>query len=158
MNKSLAAAAYVAFIVGTNVAFATVGPVALTFVLAGLTMAARDFVHDAGGRRLSFPLVLVGALVSALASPAVALASGVAFLVAETLDMTVYELVRRRTHLGGIALSGIAGSIVDSVLFLTIAFGSLAFLPVQLVGKIAATLGAVAVLAAVRGVRRLLPA
>lgn len=149
--RALAVAAYLALIVGTNIAFSVVGPALLTFVVAGLTMAARDFVHDAHGRTVSFALVVVGAAISAfLAAPAVALASLVAFLLAETLDLLVYVPVRERIgRPAGIAVSGVVGSVVDSLVFLTIAFGSLAFFPAQVAGKVAATLGAAALVAIV---------
>lgn len=152
----IAGALYLAAIVGTNVSFSVAGPVLATFLLAGLTMVARDFVHEDGGRKRSFALVLVGAVLSvALAGPGIALASGVAFLVAETLDLLVYDALRRRTPTGGVALSGAVGSVVDSLVFLSIAFGSLAFFQAQVTGKLAATFGAAAVLLAVRGARRL---
>lgn len=156
MPRILAVLAYLALIVGTNVAFATVGPVLLTFVLAGLTLAARDFVHDALGRRVAFALVFVGAAISALlAAPAVALASLVAFLLAETLDLLVYERIRGRAgRPAGIAVSGVIGSVVDSLVFLTIAFGSLAFFWPQVIGKVGATLGAAALVALVQVARR----
>lgn len=147
---------YLAAIVGTNVSFSIAGPVLATFLLAGLTMVARDFVHEVGGRRLSFLLVALGAALSvALAGPGVAVASGVAFLVAETLDLLVYDVLRKRTRIGGVALSGTVGSVVDSLVFLSIAFGSLAFFDAQVIGKLAATFGAAAVLAALQGARRL---
>lgn len=148
--------AYLALIVGTNISFSHVGPVLITFVLAGLTLAARDFVSTTAGREVAVFLLLVGAGVSAFwAKPEVAFASGVAFLLAEALDLLVFEKVSARYgRIAGVALSGTVGSIVDSVVFLSIAFGSLAFLPAQLTGKIGATLGATALLAVVALVRR----
>ncbi len=156
MSRLLSVLTYLALIIGTNIAFASVGPVLLTFVLAGLTLAARDFVHDALGRRASLGFVVVGAGISALlAAPAVALASLVAFLLAETLDLLVYERIRNRAgRPAGIAVSGVVGSVVDSLVFLAIAFGSLTFFWPQVIGKIGATLGAAAVVAAVQAARR----
>lgn len=146
---------YLAAVVGTNVAFAAVGPVPLTFVLAGLALVARDGVHEAHGRRGAGALVLIGTALSALlAGPGIALASGVAFLVAEVLDLAVYDAVRRRSIALGVLLSGLVGSVVDSLLFLSLAFGSLAFLGPQVTGKVAATVGAAGVVWAVRRARR----
>lgn len=143
VRAAIAAAIYLAAIVGTNVSFTIAGPVLATFILAGLTMVARDFVHEFFGRARTAILVIVGAGISALlASPAVALASGVAFVLAELLDLAVYDAMRRRTPIGAVALSGIVGSIVDSAVFLAIAFGSMAYFPAQVSGKIGATLGA----------------
>jgi uncharacterized PurR-regulated membrane protein YhhQ (DUF165 family) len=150
----IAALVYLAAIIGTNVAFSVYGPVLLTFVLAGLALVARDFVHEYLGRLKAAGLVLVGAGISALlAAPAVALASAAAFLLAELLDLVVYDYLRRRTPVTAVAVSGIVGSIVDSIVFLSIAFGSLTFLGAQLTGKIGATLGAALVLFVLTEVR-----
>lgn len=149
-------AAYLGLIVGTNVAFALNGGPALhVFALAGLTMVVRDFVQDQHGRGGSLLLVVLGALISsALAAPAVAVASLVAFVLAELADLFVYGPTKARLgRAAGVALSGVVGSVVDSAVFLTIAFGSLAFFVPQVVGKVGATLAAAAVVAVVGFVR-----
>lgn len=138
---------YIALIFATNFGFAHLGPSWPVFVAVGLTLVARDFVHARHGRWASLGMVAVGAAVSfVLAAPAVAVASVIAFAVAEVLDLTVFELVRRAGGPLAVLASGIVGSVVDSAVFLTIAFGSLAFFGVQVEGKIAATVGAAALL------------
>lgn len=108
---------------------------------AGLTLALRDAVHETAGRRLAIVAVLVGAALSALLSgPALAVASGLAFLISETLDMLVYSRLRVRGWALALLSSNAAGLVVDSALFLWLAFNSLAFLPGQIVGKGWATL------------------
>lgn len=65
----------------------------------------------------------------------IATASLIAFLVSEGLELAVFTPIRRRSLSLGVALSGSVGLVVDSVLFLWLAFGSLAYLDGQLVTK-----------------------
>lgn len=149
---------YVGTILGANWAITTLGLVPVGFGLvapagvyfAGLAFTCRDLTQEALGRRWTFGAILLGAGLSALLSPQLALASGTAFLVSEGLDFAVYTPLRERHWLGAVAASNTVGLVVDSVLFLWLAFGSLAFLPGQLVGKTWMTLLAVVVLWGVR--------
>jgi uncharacterized PurR-regulated membrane protein YhhQ (DUF165 family) len=56
----------------------------------------------------------------------------------------VYAPLRQRTWLGAVVASNTVGVVADSALFLWLAFGSLAFLPGQIVGKLWTTALAVA--------------
>jgi uncharacterized PurR-regulated membrane protein YhhQ (DUF165 family) len=76
-------------------------------------------------------------------------ASGVAFLVSESADLAVYTPLERRWVLGVLA-SNVVGAIVDSVIFLWLAFSSLALLKGQVVGKLWMTAAAVALLVVAR--------
>jgi queuosine precursor transporter len=120
---------------------------------AGLAFTFRDLTQETLGRWWTVGAIVMGAALSALVSPQFALASGGAFLVSEGLDFAVYTPLRERHWLGAVTLSNTVGLVVDSVLFLTLAFGSLAFLPGQLVGKALMTLLAVAVLWSLRWTR-----
>jgi uncharacterized PurR-regulated membrane protein YhhQ (DUF165 family) len=83
-------------------------------------------------------------------------ASGTAFLLSETLDFAVYTPLRDRGRfIEAVVLSNTAGLVLDSVVFLLLAFGSLDFLPGQLLGKATMTLVALPLLATAR--RFLLP-
>lgn len=73
-----------------------------------------------------------------------------AFLVSELLDMAVYTPLAGRTWIGAVALSNTVGLVADSVIFLLGAFGSLQFLPGQVLGKAYMTVLAVLVLTAGR--------
>jgi uncharacterized PurR-regulated membrane protein YhhQ (DUF165 family) len=120
-------------------------------LLAGLALTLRDLLQHAAGRSAALLAVLLGAGLSAfLSSPALALASGVAFGVSELLDMTVYSTLERRGLTLAVLASNIAGLLIDSVFFLWLAFGSLAFLPGQVIGKLEMTVLAVAVLVPLR--------
>ena len=117
---------------------------------AGLSFTARDLVQDSLGRLWTVGAIIVGAAVSALVSPQLALASGVTFLVSESLDFAVYTPIRERNWTAAVAASNIVGLTIDSVLFLLLAFGSLAFLPGQIVGKVAMTVLALLILVPLR--------
>jgi uncharacterized PurR-regulated membrane protein YhhQ (DUF165 family) len=104
---------------------------------AGLAFGLRDITQDYLGRRAVIAAILVGAGLSYLISPAFAIASAVAFLISELADLAVYTPLRKRHPYAGIAASNTVGAIIDSWIFLTIAFGSLEFLPGQVVGKVA---------------------
>lgn len=145
---------YIATIFAANWAIATFGLVPVGFRLlapagvyfAGLAFTLRDLTQDALGRWWTIAAILAGAALSALVSPQFALASGLAFLFSETADFFVYTPLQERHWLRAVAASNVAGLIVDSALFLWLAFGSLDFLPGQILGKVWMTAAAVAVL------------
>lgn len=149
---SIIAAAWAITHVGlVPVGFGLMAPAGVYFV--GLTLVLRDLVQRHVGKAVAFALILAGAALSALISPAVAVASGVAFLASESVDFAVFTLLERRGELRAIVASNAVSLAVDSALFLTLAFGSLAFLPGQIVGKALATIAAVAFLAALKARR-----
>jgi uncharacterized PurR-regulated membrane protein YhhQ (DUF165 family) len=132
-----------------NVGFGFQAPAAVLF--AGLAFTFRDFVHETAGRRWAIVAILIGGSLSfVLATPALAIASAVAFLVSEGLDLVVYDRLRGTGWLLAVGSSNVAGFTVDSILFLALAFGSLAFLPGQLLGKAYMTILAIVILAAAR--------
>jgi hypothetical protein len=151
-------ALFIATIFAANWAIVEFGPVGVGFGLtapagvyfAGLAFTFRDVVHRQLGRRFVIAAIVAGGLVTLLVSTTFAVASAVAFLVSELADFAVYEPARRRGWLPAVALSNLAGLSVDSVLFLWLAFGSLAFLPGQLLAKAWTTLAAIGLLAAIR--------
>jgi hypothetical protein len=102
----------------------------------GLAFTLRDLVQERLGREATLAAIVLGAAVSALVSPQLAAASGIAFFASETADLLVYTPLRKRNWLGAVLASNVVGLVVDSALFLTLAFGSLDFLPGQVVGKL----------------------
>ena len=81
-------------------------------------------------------LIVAGALLSGGFSPrSLVLASAAAFLLSELADFAVYTPLARRRLIVAVVLSGMVGLVVDSIVFLWLAFGSLSFLPGQVVGK-----------------------
>jgi len=159
----IAAVAYLGTIVAANWAITRFGavPVGLGLMapagvyFAGLAFTLRDVVHRAVGRWVAVAAIAAGAGLSfVVATPALALASAAAFGLSELADLAVYEPLHKRRWLLAVAASNAVGLVVDSVLFLSLAFGSLQFLPGQIVGKAWMTLLAVALLVPVRRLRR----
>jgi uncharacterized PurR-regulated membrane protein YhhQ (DUF165 family) len=151
-------AAYVGTIWLANWLIVHVGVVGVGFGLvapagvfaAGIALTLRDILQLAAGRVAVVAAIVTGALLSVLIAPSFALASGAAFLVSEAADFAVYTPLERRTWLGAVALSNTVGLLLDSWLFLTLAFGSLAFFWGQVVGKAWMTLLAVGLLSVIR--------
>ena len=88
---------------------------------AGATFVARDVVQRAAGRRWAIIAVVAGTILSVVVSPRLALASGSAFLFSELVDFAVYTPLQERRFVLAVVLSGLVGSVVDSVLFLSLA-------------------------------------
>lgn len=118
----------------------------------GLAFTLRDLTQEQLGRWWTVGAILVGAALSAFVSPQFAIASGVAFLLSELADFAVYTPLRKRRWLLAVALSNTVGLVVDSMLFLWLAFGSLEFLAGQVIGKTEMTIVAVALLGGARAV------
>jgi queuosine precursor transporter len=105
-------------------------------IMAGAALVLRDLVQRRLGVAASSLAILVGAVLSALlAPPALVIASAAAFLLSEFADLAVYTPLARRGLIIAVAASGVVGLVVDSVVFLWLAFGSLEFLLGQIVGK-----------------------
>jgi uncharacterized PurR-regulated membrane protein YhhQ (DUF165 family) len=111
-----------------------------------LAFTLRDLVQDSMGRWWTMGAIVIGAALSALVSPQFALASGTAFLLSELADLLVCTPLRVRHWIGAVMASNAVGLVADSALFLFLAFGSLAFLPGQIVGKTWMTLLAAALM------------
>jgi uncharacterized PurR-regulated membrane protein YhhQ (DUF165 family) len=104
--------------------------------MAGIALVLRDLVQRRLGVVASSLAILAGAALSALlAPPALVIASAVAFLLSEFADLGVYTPLARRGLVLAVIASGVAGLVVDSIVFLWLAFGSLDFLSGQVVGK-----------------------
>lgn len=103
---------------------------------AGLGFTLRDLVQRRLGFGWSWIAILIGALLSALLDPALALASGMAFLLSETLDLLVYTPLQRRNLLAAVLGSNVVGLIVDSFVFLYLAGIPLVFMEGQVIGKL----------------------
>jgi uncharacterized PurR-regulated membrane protein YhhQ (DUF165 family) len=138
-----ALAAYVSTVIGANWLIQKYGPIPVGFGLTapagvyvvGLALVLRDYVQWSLGRAVMLAGLAAGALLSyAVADPHIATASAVAFTFSELLDFALFTWIAPRWAPAVLA-GGLAGAVLDSVLFLSIAFGSLAFLPGQIVGK-----------------------
>ena len=105
-------------------------------VMVGLALVLRDLVQRRLGLWWATGAILCGAALSGLiAPPNLVAASATAFLVSEFADFAVYTPLQRRRLMLAVIASGIVGLVVDSVLFLHLAFGSLDYLSGQVIGK-----------------------
>lgn len=141
------------------VGFGQYGPAAVFVV--GFAFIFRDAVQDTLGRVAVVVAIITGGLVSALISPAFALASATAFLLSESLDFGVYTPLRKKSWAGAIVASNIVGLVVDSFVFLYLATplgpDRMSFVPGQIIGKLWATLGVLIVLTIWKGKSAFLP-
>lgn len=171
LQRKIGIAALVAFVATVFVAnwlVSKYGAVSVGFGLlapaavwaAGFAFTFRDIVQRTLGVWAVLAGIAVGALASVFVDPRFALASFVAFSVSELSDLAVYTPLGQRSFVAGVLASNTVGIVIDSVLFLWIAFGDFAFLPGQLVGKAWTTLAAVVVIVIARAAygRRTRPA
>ncbi|UPK63587.1 VUT family protein [Rhodococcus pyridinivorans] len=117
---------------------------------AGAALALRDAVQDALGKAGMLVAVVIATILSYFVSaPSIAIASAAAFFLAELLNFLIYTPLRHRSRLGdrrwaaAVTSSSIAGALVDTAVFLGIAFGAAAIMPAllgQLIGKAWATI------------------
>jgi len=124
-------------------------------ITVGVALVLRDLLQRCCGTLWAVLAILLGAAFSLLlAPPMLALASCVAFLLSELVDFAIYTPLQRRRLVLAVIAAAIAGTVVDSFVFLTIAFHSLDFMAGQVVGKLWAVLVS---LPLVRLMRRVAP-
>lgn len=106
-------------------------------LMVGLALVLRDLVQRRLGVHFGIGAIIVGALLSAFLAPgALVIASAAAFLLSEFADFAVYTPLARRRLVLAVFASSVVGLVVDSIVFLWLAFGSLDFLAGQVVGKL----------------------
>lgn len=165
--KYLTAAAFVATVYAANWALTTYGVIHLVGGLyapagvffAGLGFLLRCALQELAGRLWVVCAILAGAALSYWLGASttipgghvsIAVASACAFLFSELADWSVYTPLRQRTITGGITAAQVVGATVDSLLFLWLAFGSVALFWGQFVGKMIMVLPALILVAAWR--------
>lgn len=105
-------------------------------LMAGLALVLRDLVQRRLGKGWALVAIFIGAALSyLLAPPQLVVASTLAFLLSELIDFAVYTPLQERRMVLAVVLSSAVGLVVDSVVFLLLAFGSLEFLSGQIIGK-----------------------
>jgi len=127
------------------IGFGLMAPAGVYF--AGLAFSIRDGLHESANARWIIVAIVLGAGVSYMLEDVgkIAIASGVAFLCSELADFLVYTPLRNKGKMGALLLSNAVGLVLDSIIFLYLAFGSLEFLSGQITAKAYMT-GAVLVL------------
>jgi hypothetical protein len=105
-------------------------------LMIGAALVLRDLVQRRLGVEFGVGAIVAGALLSAgFASSSLVVASAAAFLLSEFADFAVYTPLARRRLVLAVFASSLVGLVVDSIVFLWLAFGSLAFLEGQIIGK-----------------------
>jgi len=121
----------------------------------GVALVLRDVVQRCLGLRFGLIAIAIGTGLSMfVAPPSLVVASGTAFVLSELADFAVYTPLQQRRLMTAVVASSMVGLVVDSIVFLSLAFGSLEFLPGQIVGKAWAVLIAIPL---VRLLRRVAP-
>ena len=139
----LGSLAYLACIVGANAAIQRWGIVPVSFglsgpagvFLVGPALVFRDLVQWAAGKAVALAVLAVGLVISyGIADPHIATASALAFGFSELTDFVLFTWIAPRWSRAVLA-GGIAGALVDSAIFLQVAFGSMSLMPGQVLGK-----------------------
>jgi uncharacterized PurR-regulated membrane protein YhhQ (DUF165 family) len=105
-------------------------------LMVGAALVLRDLVQRRLGFGAAVAAILIGAGVSGLIAPlALVTASAAAYLLSEFADLAVYTPLHARRFVAAVIASSVVGLVVDSIVFLWLAFGSLEFLAGQVVGK-----------------------
>jgi queuosine precursor transporter len=105
-------------------------------LMVGIALVLRDLLHRRLGVAAAIAAILIGAGLSGLVAPlSLITASAAAFLISEFADLAVYTPLQERRFIAAVIASSMVGLVVDSVVFLWLAFGSLDFLAGQVVGK-----------------------
>jgi uncharacterized PurR-regulated membrane protein YhhQ (DUF165 family) len=102
------------------------GPLPSALWVVAISFVLRDLTQITLGKSFAWGSIALGTLLSWwLASPQLALASGIAFLISESTDAAIFTpLANRGKFLLGISISGYVAGFLDSAVFLRIAFGS----------------------------------
>lgn len=109
--------------------FGTVAVLPVGFLLIGLDLTSRDYLHELWHKHLWLKMALLigcGSLLSWLLNKdagQIAVASFVAFVSAGVIDTITYHFLGKRSFLVRVNGSNVFSSFTDSALFLTIAFG-----------------------------------
>src|SRR5512144_426316 len=105
-------------------------------LMIGAALVLRDLVQRRLGIEFGIGAIVAGAAISvAIAPPSLVFASATAFLLSEFADFAVYTPLARRRLVLAVVASSAVGLVVDSIVFLWLAFGSLEFLFGQVLGK-----------------------
>lgn len=107
----------------------------------GVALVLRDVVQRCLGLVFGLLAIAAGTGLSMLVAPSsLVIASGMAFVISEFADFAVYTPLQQRRLMLAVVASSCVGLVVDSIVFLWLAFGSLDFLAGQVVGKLWAVL------------------
>lgn len=126
----LAILIYAAAMTAANLSISYFGPASIpfnAFLLIGLDLTLRDWLHMRLSKAQMLSLIAISGCITYLLNPAagqIALASGVAFVLAGVADWAVFS-VAPGSWMKRANASNVAGALVDSLVFPLLAFGGL---------------------------------
>lgn len=138
---------YLLAIVTANVVTASFAPMEFGLFIVpygtlfiGFTFILRDLVQNKYGRKLTYGIIGVALLLSALTSYMlgdslmIVMASALSFLFAETADTEIYTRLEKPMHIR-VLYSGLVGGLLDSAIFVVVGLSPIGagFLPWDLV-------------------------
>jgi len=127
-------------------------------LMIGAALVLRDAVHRFLGWQWAVAAILIGAALSyQFAAPDLVMASVAAFAIGELTDLAVYTPIHRKRLGLAVVASGLAGSVIDSAVFLWLAFGSMDFIAGQIVGKLLMSAVAAVIILTVRSAKAVHP-
>lgn len=168
LRKYLTLAAYAATIPAANYLIGNVGTECISqgpclipvgfglmapsgVLMIGLALVLRDAMQELAGGKWAMAAIVAGSMLSLLVSPvSIAVASAVAFALAELADMAVYTPLRKRGKSLAVLASCAVGSVLDSLIFVFLAFGAIEFAAGTILAKLYASLAVSAFLHARR--------
>lgn len=101
------------------------GPLPSALWVVAISFVLRDVAQITLGKHFAWAAIAIGTGLSWwLASPQLALASGLAFLISESIDAAIFTpLANRGRFLLAVLISGYAAGFIDSAVFVRVAFG-----------------------------------
>ena len=140
-----AIAVYATAMTVANLLVAQFGPVVTpinAFVLIGLDLTLRDWLHVRLSTKRMFGLIVATGCLTYGLNPAagmIATASAISFTAAAFIDWSVFRRLSSKSWLARSNASNVAGAAVDSLLFPTIAFSALMpqIVAAQFIAKVA---------------------
>lgn len=116
-------------------------------LMIGAALVLRDLVQRTLGWRWGLGAIAAGAVLSwFVAAPAIVVASVAGFVLSELADFAIYTPLAKRRLWLAVLVSSAAGAVVDSGVFLWLAFGSLDLIEGQILGKLWMSLAAALVI------------
>ncbi len=105
-------------------------------LLIGWALVLRDIVQRTIGKAWALLAITLGVIVSGLVAPAsLIIASMAAFGISELCDFLIYTRLQRDHFIAAVLASSVVGLVIDSAIFLFLAFGSLELLSGLIIGK-----------------------
>ncbi len=105
-------------------------------LFAGLALVLRDILQRLAGIYLAVIAVIIGTILSYLyVNPALALAGCSAYFLSEMTDTVIYSILQKYSLILAVLVSASFGVIIDSTVFLHLAFHSYEFIGGQIIGK-----------------------